>query len=268
MRDVLYKTHPIWVKLINNYRYYCTIFVKIVISMVLMGYLVNRDSPNEVIKMPYLKDQKYLYLIDTGHGVGTKCGANSVETPDGCWWEWEYCYDIANILCKKMDKVNLKYIRVNPHPDQNNLHPRDRIKIINNIKRDVNTEIILISLHANASKNKKARGIEIYLKDTKFPNDSREQKFQRTIASILAKNFEQLLPQCEFRESKEGKPYFDSKKAKVGDVGILKQTANVYAVLTENGFFTNEEERNQMSTHAFKESVALVHFNTILELEN
>ena len=68
------------------------------------------------------------------------------------------------------------------------------------------------------------------------------------------------------RKGRGGKLYKLSERAKTGDIGVLKRT-NCYAILTENGFYSNEKERNLMKTDSFITKVAYAHYVSLCSIE-
>jgi N-acetylmuramoyl-L-alanine amidase len=153
-----------------------------------------------------------------------------------------------------------------------NMNINQRISIVNQYAREIKKlapahTTVLISLHANSSRNPMAKGLEVFVNTEKkwmFSDGDLFEKHSVEAANLFADNLVQYTG-LELR-SRGGRKHIESFHAKAGDIGILKRT-ECYAFLTESGFFTNEEDRALMSTRSFKVKVAYAHYATIMAME-
>jgi len=123
--------------------------------------------------------------------------------------------------------------------------------------------LLVVSLHANHSRNIEATGIEVLTNinkaDKYFENPDFFKNEMISVSELLADKIA-LYSGLPLRK-KSGKKY------KLTDrVGILKRT-RCYAVLSENGFFSNPDERALMSTKQFKTKIAYAHYVVICQIE-
>jgi N-acetylmuramoyl-L-alanine amidase len=215
----------------------------------------------------YSTTQKYLYLLDAGHGyAGTDCNNKSVmDTETGeCFYEWEFNWEVREMLSKKLDSAGIKYVWVNTDK-KSDLPLLQRAKKVNKIHS--NLKHILISIHANAAPKdadnfETASGFEVYSSDFNRDGGYPDKKqFSDTIAKYLYEEIEKSFPEHTMRKSSRTGSY------KEASYTILSST-DCYAVLSENEFFTNRVIRKQMKTQNFKRRVATAHFNAIMRLES
>jgi N-acetylmuramoyl-L-alanine amidase len=254
----------------NKKKINCTVIAFFVIVVFFMfrpkeKYNVHIHTSTEMLE----KKQKYMYIIDVGHGH-SKYNSNSIKDGDGRFYEWEYCFEISKLICAYLDERNILYMRTDEHPENSNMRISKRVKMINEIKKKVTPyEVVVISLHANFAKRKSASGFEILMNTRKCNNiDGDCKKTHKEIADFLQCGFETIVPEIPFRKSRKTKQNFlESNEAHVGEVDILKKTKCI-AVLTENGFYSNPNERELMKKPDFQKKIAKIHINLIEYLEN
>jgi len=251
------------------------LFFQIVLLLLLLlviyrgfHHLPDKTEINEILMN---SKQKNLYIIDVGHGYTGECKGNHVKLEDGsCFYEYQYCYDLYKKIDIMLKKSNIFSILLDTNVLVQNMPINTRVREVNNIVRKVNRANIttlVISLHANyTSKNPDATGVEVYINLEKQKNilDASLYNEAMTNAAILFANNLAHYSGLPLRKSR-GKEYKLSE-LRPEDCGILKRT-KCYAILTENGFFSNEKERNKMQTDKFKTNIAYAHYASICEIE-
>lgn len=266
-----------------NHKYTLTYFLLFLVCILIVKNYNDLYKNRDISYLDVYKSQKNIYILDSGHGKPKRdnCSNKAVREPNGnCFYEWEYNFKVVNEICKMLDKRGIFYLRTDSLTDQRDLGVMKRVEFINTIASDLKksslpqTEVLVLSIHANgSSKNTTAQGLEIFTnleKADRFFDESSAINFKgQTIAliDILHNFYRQYLPSTEFRYASGNLPYKESDRAAEGDIAILKRT-KTYAVLTENGFFTNPAERELMKTDEWIRKIALVHVNTILTIEN
>lgn len=184
-------------------------------------------------------------LIDNGHGKDTP-GKRSPVWPDGTQlFEYEFNRRLAVRLlelCK--EHAGLQPVII--VPELNDVGLTARAKRANNFK---NHNAVLVSLHGNAGPEP-AHGWEVWT----APGQTKSDKLAEFIYEEVAKSNLGLA----MRSDKT-----DGDHDKEARFTMLTATA-MPAVLTENGFFTNEAECHRMMTDEFVTEIAAAHVRGLL----
>lgn len=202
---------------------------------------------------------KYLWCLDNGHG-NQQPGKRSPVWSDGKQLlEWKFNREIVNRIIKRLDNMGIQYFNVIPedHVDQagdrNKSFLRTRVERANN--KSTNLKKIFVSVHANAFNNSSVKGIETF----HYPNAT-----GRKLASIFHKHIYNSLKDNgghDWRDRRV-KTFANPKKS----FYVLQHT-KMPAVLTENGFYTNEPECRELMKEDVKDIIADAHVAAILEIE-
>lgn len=226
--------------------------------------LFKADNENPGLKIGAI-------LIDAGHG-GKDPGAQYTHTVKGK--KITVVEKDVNLSVSKMLYSRLK----SAYPDKKILMTREkdvflslaeRTEIANNVKLKENEAVLYISIHVNASMDKKASGYEVWYlspgyrrtvidkndtEDNLFPilNSMMEEEY--TTESILIAKF-----------------ILDGLKAQVGDKSqargikaeewFVVRNSNMPAVLVELGFLTNEKEGLLLADNSYLQKEALGIYN-------
>ncbi len=234
---------------------------KVWVSPSILSYVKNisKLGLNQAVKV----------VIDPGHG-GKDPGAmgNGVREKD-------IVLDIARRLAKYLRRAGVKVYMTRDSDVFVSL--KERARKANNIMPDV-----FVSIHANASRNRAARGIEVYYVSEKV-NDSvravvakensvlrfeggqpdgeikqilwdmmytENRAESRKIAQSLAKNISEIMDS-------------PNRGAKGGPFYVLKWT-NVPSVLIEVGFVSNDEEAKKLSDPIYRDRIARAIFEGLM----
>lgn len=184
---------------------------------------------------------KYLWIIDNGHGEDTP-GKRSPVWEDGSQLlEYDFDRDVANEIQIELDKLGIKNTLL--VPECNDISLSERVRRANALENDLPE--ILVSIHGNGSDEyPEANGIETFY----YSNNGKQ------IASIFQKS---LIEHTGLRD----------RGIKTANFYIIKRTS-MPAILTENGFFTNEYECKKMMGWEFKNKVVKAHVNAIKKIED
>lgn len=187
-------------------------------------------------------------ILDNGHGSNT-AGKRSPIWEDGTQlFEYEFNRDIvarilkaipnAHILVPELIDISLtqRYIRANA------LAKRYGFK-----------NCLLISIHGNAAENQKANGWEVFTSIGQTASDY--------YATQLYHEAEKRLFGWSMR-----KEMYDGDVDKEADFTILKSTLCA-AILSENGFYTNEQQCKFMMSNAGRQTIADIHINFIKSIK-
>lgn len=179
---------------------------------------------------------KFLYILDNGHGADTK-GKRSPVWKDGTQLlEFEFNRNVVKYLSFMLKQAKIRNI-VNV-TEENDISLSERCKRANNSLKD-GDNAIFISIHSNAFKNEKVNGFEVHY----YTQDNLAQVFQDQL-KVLG----------------------NDRGIKKSNFYVLKHTT-MPAILTENGFYTNEEECKRLLTPEFQYKIAEAHFKAIKIIE-
>ena len=168
-----------------------------------------------------------MILLDYGHGW---------DTPGKKWKdleEWKFNRQVGDWLCLELDKRRIEYDILVPEDDDIGLRTRvERAK--------QSPAKLLVSIHGNAfPKDTSVHGLEV------FYYSSKGKKF----AEILQR---ELVCALGWRD----------RGVKKANFTIIKKTPQI-AVLSENGFYTNDIQREKMLKPEIQYKIGWAHANAI-----
>lgn len=190
--------------------------------------------------------KKINVLIDNGHGVNTP-GKRSPKWPNGKQlFEWQFNRQVAKKLydlCKQHDFLNPVLLVT----EDNDVSLGERCRRAN--KYDAKSSLF-ISIHGNAGPET-ARGFEVYT----TPGQNNSDKFAECIYRQVSQHAKWLKLRHDVTDGD------DDYEAHF----YVIKNANMPAVLTENGFFTNEEECMNMLDSNHQDDIAAYHLAGIID---
>lgn len=194
---------------------------------------------------------KTLVILDNGHGIDTPGKRSPVWSNNTQLFEWKFNRDIVDYIIQYLQVANISYVKLVEETQDISL--KDRVDRINSIFKEYKDKykIYLISVHGNAADNAPtANGIEVFT------------SIGETKSDIIAEVFYEKLKNLGWKM----RPNRSNKGGKEENFYILK---NSYcpAVLTENGFYTNEEECKKMLDYYWQKEIALAHYKAIQDIE-
>lgn len=210
------------------------------------------NEPTE--NTPEVKPHKarYLWCLDNGHGKKT-AGKRSPKFADGSqFFEYEFNRDIVKRIIKALDQLGVQSFNVVPEVDTDNFL-EGRVKRANSKKSDLPK--LFVSVHANAAPARPGKwaadsisGIETWC--------YHGNKKGRKVASVFQKH---LIAQTgwknRFVKSQPTKQFY-----------VLRKT-NMTAILTENGFYNNKKECEELMKDSVRQKIADAHVDAIMEIE-
>ena len=200
-----------------------------------------------------LFDSKTLVILDNGHGIDTPGKRSPIWSNNTQLFEWKFNRDIVDYIIQYLEVANISYVKL--VEESQDISLKDRVDRINSIYKENKDKykVYLISVHGNAADGiPAANGVEVFT--TKGITKSDE------IAEILFKKLSNL----GWRMRAD---FTDKDSDKEENFYILKNSI-CPAVLTENGFYTNEEECKKMLDFYWQKQIALGHYRAIQEIEN
>lgn len=192
-----------------------------------------------------------LVILDNGHGIDTPGKRSPIWSNNTQLFEWKFNRNIVDYIIQYLQVANISYVKLVEETQDISL--KDRVDRINSIFKEYKDKykIYLISVHGNAADNAPtANGIEVFT------------SIGETKSDIIAEVFYEKLKNLGWKM----RPNRSNKGGKEENFYILK---NSYcpAVLTENGFYTNEEECKKMLDYYWQKEIALAHYKAIQDIE-
>ena len=202
-------------------------------------------------------------VIDAGHG-----GRDPGATSNGLL-EAELVLDIARRLAQRLGvQPNVEVVMT--RTDDTFVPLRKRTALANEVKAD-----LFLSIHANASRNPKAHGVETYFLDFALDPEAEQIAARENLAaSGTMKDLESLLDtiaaNSKLRESREFAgtiqramvSHLQTVNADVRDLGVKQAPffvligARMPSVLAEVSFVTNRHEASLLATDAYRDRIA------------
>ena len=194
---------------------------------------------------------KTLVILDAGHGIDTPGKRSPIWSNNTQLFEWKFNRDVVDSIIGYLQVANISYVKLIEESQDISLKERvDRINTIYKENKD-KYKVYLISIHGNADDNAPtANGIEVFTSIGETKSD--------TIAEVFYSKLKNL--------GWKMRPNRSNKGGKEENFYILKNS-HCPAVLTENGFYTNEEECKKMLEFYWQKQIALAHYKAIQDIE-
>ena len=213
----------------------------------------------EVEPEPEKVEYKKVILLDNGHGKSTP-GKRSPKLPDGSqFFEYEFNRDIVRRIAAKLDKLGIKYEILVPEVE-NDISLTSRAARANKFcdKYGV-SNCVFLSVHANAAGNghdwMTAKGWCCYTSKGETASDP--------IAEMFMREAEKVLSPLGWTIRK----WSSAKYSWEENYTVLVKT-KCPAILTESLFYDNKEEVQFLMSEKGRDTIAQIHVNAILKIEN
>lgn len=187
-----------------------------------------------------------IVILDNGHGKET-AGKRSPIWGDGSQLlEWEFNRDIVRRIAEKLQDDGVPYrILV---PEENDILLSERVKRANEIAKENNGKVYVLSVHANAGGG---TGWEVYTSPGETKADA--------IATVFAEEAQRVFVPDGWRMRFD---YADGDPDKEAAFYILKHT-NCPAIITENFFMDTEKDCHFIMSDDGREQIADMHVAAI-----
>lgn len=199
-----------------------------------------------------IQSSNTLVILDNGHGSDTP-GKRSPIWEDGKQlFEWAYNRVLVKYISDYMKVLGISYVILVTENEDISL--AERVKRANDIYlkyKDKFKLIYLVSVHGNAFSDPKTKGIEVFTSIGQTKSDVIAEYFLKELKNVGWKMRHDLS---------------DGDLDKEEHFYILKNTT-MPAILTENGFYTNEEECRKMLEFNWNMEIAKAHYRAIYEIE-
>lgn len=187
-----------------------------------------------------------IILLDNGHGKET-AGKRSPVWGDGSQlFEWEFNRDIVRRIAEKLETDGIPY-RVLV-PEETDVSLVERVKRANEIAKENNGKVYVLSVHANAGGG---TGWEVYTSQGQTPSDA--------IATVFFEEAGREFVPDGWRMRSD---YSDGDPDKEAQFYILTKTT-CPAVLTENFFMDTEKDCRFIMSENGRERIANMHVAAI-----
>lgn len=191
-----------------------------------------------------------LIIIDEGHGRDTP-GKRSPLWPDGTQlYEWEFNRFIGKQFMSHLRLNNISYYQIVPETIDINLNERKR-RVEECYKRFKNNYYVYcVSIHGNAAEDSRANGIEVFTSHGKDDSD--------VIAQVYLERLGELGWKMRYDKT-------DGDLDKEANFAMVKLSCP--SILTENGFYSNEQECKKMLSLQWRNRIAYAHYLAAKSIE-
>jgi N-acetylmuramoyl-L-alanine amidase len=193
--------------------------------------------------------QRFLWLLDAGHAHNTP-GKRSPPLPDGrVFLEWDFKRTIVMALALRLQAVGIAHHVLTPMTD-GDMAPSLRALMANDIARRVELPCRLVSVHSNAfgdgTQFESPHGITCLYYPTSHDGQEMAKTFQTDLVSATGWQCRGIKPR--------------------DDLTLLKNTT-CPAVITETGFYTNEQQCRQLMDPEIQNRIGAAHAVAIMTMD-
>lgn len=187
-----------------------------------------------------------IVILDNGHGKETAGKRSPIWSDGSQLFEWEFNRDIVRRIAEKLQADGVPYrILV---PEENDISLSERVKRANEIAKENNGKVYVLSVHANAGGG---TGWEVYTSPGETKADA--------IATVFAEEAQRVFVPDGWRMRFD---YADGNPDKEAAFYILKHTS-CPAILTENFFMDTEKDCRFIMSDDGREQIADMHVAAI-----
>ena len=204
----------------------------------------------ESSKLLQLLSSTMKIFIDNGHGIDTA----GKRSPDGIFREYLYNRIVASRVTAKLQALG--YDAELLVPEDNDVSLKERCRRVNSwCQIHGSKNAICVSIHVNAYGNgsewTQPHGWSIYTSKGKTAADA--------LATCIFEAAKKYLPDMQMRtDNSDGDPDFE-------EAFYILRHSLCPAVLSENGFMTNEQECRWLQTRAAEQAIVDLHVEGITE---
>lgn len=188
---------------------------------------------------------RYLWLLDAGHAPSTPGKRSPLVRDTTLLEEWEYNREVVRRIRVMLDQRGIANHEVTPHQNVD-MKPSQRAALANAIPGSCR----LVSVHANAHRMGKeftsAGGVVVLYNRGSKTGSRIAQVFQRHLVNATGFRDRGIKPR--------------------GNLSILKRT-RMPAIVTETGFYTNEDECLYLMSDEGRQKIAAAHVTAIVVME-
>lgn len=191
-----------------------------------------------------------LIIIDEGHGRDTP-GKRSPLWSDGTQlYEWEFNRFIGKQFMNHLRLGNISFVRLVSEDTDISLTERKR-RVDDYYNRYKNNYYVYcVSIHGNAAEDSRANGIEVFTSYGQDESDVIAEKYLESLATLGWK----------MRHDKS-----DGDLDKEANFAMVKLPCP--SILTENGFYSNEQECKKMLSLDWRNRIAYAHYLAAKSIE-
>ncbi len=218
------------------------------------------DIPDVIDDMPEIPHPetghkpRYLWCLDGGHGKESRGKRSPVYNGNEQFFEYEFNRDIVERIMKRLDSLGVRYFDVVPDYESVGNILEERVNRAN--WKQSSLPKIYLSIHSNAGPTRtpndwvvdRVSGIETWFYHGSRSGRSLATVFQRRLIEATGWKNRHI-------KSRDKNQFYVLKKTKMP------------AILTENGFYNNENQVKAMQQDSVRQMIAEAHVRAILEVE-
>ncbi|MEM6765529.1 MAG: N-acetylmuramoyl-L-alanine amidase [Bacteroidota bacterium] len=200
---------------------------------------------------------KFVWCLDNGHG-SLQAGKRWPDPDNGTQLlEWKFNRAIVREIIRQIDdqELGIQYFNVVPE-DAVGSFLKERVERANEYNHPLGLPKIYVSVHGNAAGSISASGIETWYHLNSTAGKKISSVFQKYLMVELGQDGTHNWKDRGIRTFSPASKNF-----------YVLRTTSMPAVLTENGFYTNDDERARMNTVEIQQKIATAHLKAMLEIE-
>lgn len=207
------------------------------------------QSLDEVETLP--KTSHFTWCLDNGHGKQQK-GKRSPVAEDGSQLlEYEINRDIVVRITKQLDQLGIDYFEVAPEVEEIASFLEERVERVNT--HETTRTKLLVSVHSNVGPDSKSGWTDTHGIETWHLDNSEEGKI---LASVFQKH---LVAETGWQDR--------NIRSKAENEFYILRKADCTTILTENGFYNNREQFEELKKDSVRQNLADAHVKAIQEVE-
>lgn len=222
-----------------------------------VGDVIMADDSVAVppVDQVHISTPRFLWCLDNGHG-SLQAGKRSPVWSDGKQLlEWKFNRQIVKLIMDKLQGTGVQLYNIVPEEAVDHFLP-ERVARANNLTSALNLPKIYLSIHGNAA-GVGASGVETWYHVNSNSGLRLASVFQRHLIRELRAG-----SGTHIWKDRGVMSHANADKA----FYVLRKTS-MPAVLTENGFYSDEAECRVMLSEEGQEKIAMAHVKAILEIE-
>ncbi len=192
--------------------------------------------------------QRYLWLLDAGHSPATRGKRSPVLSDGRQLLEWEFARDIVHRLRDILDELGIANHEITPHIHAD-LKPSARARLANYMAKTSGMKCRVVSIHGNAHRStwSSAEGITVLYHPASKASKAMAEVFQNRLVRQTECKDRGIRPRT--------------------NLTLLKAT-RMPAILSENGFYSNRDECDDMLDGYWRDGIAGAHADAIEMIES
>ncbi len=220
-----------------------------------LGPAISEDDLRPAEPSPPAHQPRYMWCLDNGHGRLSQ-GKRSPLFDDGQTrlYEYEFNRDVVRRIAARLQELGVRFFEVMPEVEEVGNALEQRVQRANTLPSELPK--LFVSVHCNAAPTPSPEawcpphisGIETWFFHTSTAGRKLAAIFQRHLVQATGWKNRHI-------KSRPQRQFY-----------VLEKTT-MPAILTENGFYNNEQQARELVKDEVRQKIAEAHVQAILEVE-